>query len=91
MEFKSLKDKYIKMMADKISVSIEDLTDNEKQLIEFSYELFSEKLEDIKIANDELRRISIELANLKSYRNDFDRDRWNKTDLEDDEEDSDLY
>ena len=36
------------------------------------YELFEEKLEDIKILNDEIKRISLELANLKSYQDDGD-------------------
>lgn len=79
MEFKSLRDRYTKMMADKISVSIEDLTPTEKGLIDYGYELFSEKMEDIKILEDENRRISIELANLKSYNDDLDRDRWNNS------------
>ena len=89
MEFKSLRDRYTKMMADKISVSIEDLTPTEKGLIDYGYELFSEKMEDIKILNDELRRVSIELANLKSYRDDFQRDRWDDSDMDDDDMDLD--
>lgn len=70
MKFKSLKEKYFEMMSNKISVGIEDLTDNEKTLIESGFLLFSEKLEDIKILKDENKRISIELANLKAYRDD---------------------
>ena len=57
MKFKSLKEQYIEMMANKISVSIEDLTENEKNIIEAGYQLFSEKMEDIKILNGENRRI----------------------------------
>lgn len=72
MKFKSLKEQYTEMMANKISVSLKDLTDNEKILIETGFNLFSEKLEDIKILNDENKRISIELANLKAYRDDSD-------------------
>lgn len=64
-------------MADKISISIEDLSQTEKELIDFGYELFSEKMEDIKILNDELRRVSVDLANMKSYRDDIQRDKWN--------------
>lgn len=77
MEIKSLKEQYIKLMADKISISIEDLSQTEKELIDFGYELFSEKMEDIKILNDELRRVSVDLANIKSYRDDIQRDKWN--------------
>jgi hypothetical protein len=74
MKFKSLKEQYTEMMGNKISVSLEDLTDNEKTLIEAGFDLFSEKMEDIKILNDEIRRISIELANLKSFNEDLFKD-----------------
>ena len=70
----SLKDKYIKLLAGKITVSLDDLTDNELILINESFELFSEKLDDIKILNDELKRISIELANLKAMYDDSEND-----------------
>ena len=58
------------MLASKICVSIEDLTDNELKLIEESFNLFQEKIDDIKILNDELKRVSVELANLKSMNDD---------------------
>lgn len=70
----SLKDRYIKLLANKITVSIDDLTDNELKLINESFELFDEKLSDIKILNDELKRVSIELANLKAMYDDSDND-----------------
>ena len=72
MKFKTLKEKFTEMMVNRICVSLEDLTDNEKTLIESAYETFKEKLEDIKILEDENRRISIELANLKAYNDDSD-------------------
>jgi len=94
IKIKSLKEQFTEMMANKISVSLEDLTDNEKQLIESAYEVFKEKLEDIKILGDENKRISIELANLKAYREDSDRERWNRDDDSDvsyhDDDDSDY-
>ena len=68
----SLKDKYIKLLSNKITVSIEDLTNNELKLITESFELFKEKLDDIKILNDELKRVNIELINLKSMLDDSD-------------------
>jgi len=70
----SLKDKYIKLLADKITVSVDDLTDNELKLISESYELFSEKIDDIKLLNDQIKRISVELANLKAMHDDSDND-----------------
>jgi hypothetical protein len=68
----SLRDKYIKLLSNKITVSIEDLTNNELKLITESFELFKEKLDDIKILNDELKRVNIELINLKSMLDDSD-------------------
>jgi len=70
----TLKDKYIKLLAGKITVSVDDLTDNELYLITESFELFSEKMNDIKILNDELRRVSVELANLKAMLDDSEID-----------------
>jgi pyrimidine operon attenuation protein/uracil phosphoribosyltransferase len=75
MKFKSIKERYVEMMANRISVSVEDLTDNEMSIIEYGYTIFSEKLEDIKILEDENRRISVELANIKSYRDDLFNDK----------------
>ena len=68
-----LKGKYTKLIADHITVSVEDLTDNELAIIEKTFELFEEKLEDLKIANDEIKRISIELANNKAM---YEQDRY---------------
>lgn len=80
MKFKTLKERYFEMMSNKISVSIEDLTDNEKTLIGAGFDLFSEKLEDIKILDDENKRISIELANLKSFNEDLFKDNGDDED-----------
>ena len=68
-----LKGKYTKLIADHITVSVEDLTDNELAIIEKTFELFEEKLEDLKIANDEIKRISIELDNNKAM---YEDDRY---------------
>lgn len=70
----SLKDKYVKLLASKIIVSVDDLTDNESKLINESFELFREKLDDIEILKEEIKRISIELANLKAMQDDSDND-----------------
>ena len=75
MDFKK---EYIKMMSDKLTISVEDLTENEKTLIEFSFTIFIEKLDEIKLLNDDVKRLSIELSNLKSYMEDLDDDRRKK-------------
>ena len=53
MKFKTLKEQYLDLVIDRITVSKEDLTEVEEQIINIGYELLSEKLEDIKILNDE--------------------------------------
>lgn len=85
MKFKTLKEQYLDLVIDRITVSKEDLTEVEEQIINIGYELLSEKLEDIKILNDEIKRISLELANLKAYQDDDDYG-----DLSDDNEDFDY-
>jgi hypothetical protein len=70
----SLKDKYVKLLASKITVSVDDLTDNELKLINESFELFSEKLDDVRILEDNLKRLNIELINLKAMRDDSEND-----------------
>ena len=75
-----LKKEYTKMMADKITVSIDDLTNTEVSLIDAGFTILEEKLEDIKLLNDEIRRLAIELANLKIYMEDLDKDRRGDSD-----------
>lgn len=66
MEHISLEDQYRKIMADHITVSVEDLTHNETLIVNKGWAMFKDKLDDIKIANDEIYRITIESANLKA-------------------------
>ena len=79
-----LKKEYTKLLATSISVSVEDLTDNEKTLIDKSFELFEEKREDLKIANDEVKRLSIELANHKAMTEDTFKPKTRRKDDYDD-------
>jgi hypothetical protein len=73
-KFETLKEKYIKLLSSKISISKEDLTDNELTLINESFELFQEKIDEIKIISDDLKRVNIELVNLKSMNDDSTND-----------------
>ena len=73
-KFKSLKDRYKELILSRVLIDEEDLTDEESSIINFSYELFQEKLDDIKLLNDEIVRLSIELSNLKSYNDNNDYD-----------------
>ena len=77
-KFKTLKEQYEELILSKlfpdrkIEFVREELTDNEKMIIEFTYELFQEKLDDMKILKDEITRISVENANLKSFNDNKD-------------------
>jgi hypothetical protein len=44
------------------------------KLINESFELFDEKLDDIRMLNDELKRVNIELINLKAMHDDSEND-----------------
>jgi hypothetical protein len=81
-KFKTLKERYeefilFKLFPDrKIHFIREELTENEKMILELGYDLFQEKLDDMKILQDEITRLSVEVANLKSYNdnNDYEYD-----------------
>lgn len=70
----TLEEQYWQLLCNKILVSKEDLTPNEHTLIKESYVLFKEKLVELKTLEDEVKRISLELANLKAMKDDKDYD-----------------
>jgi hypothetical protein len=69
---KGLNKQYYDLVTDRIQVRKDDLTENEIRIIEFGFELMKEKLEDIRILKDDIKRLSIENANLKAYNDDKD-------------------
>jgi phage host-nuclease inhibitor protein Gam len=85
--FETLEERYLKQMAKTITVSVEDLTDNERTLIRESFDLFEAKLEEIKTLQDEVKRLSIELANKKAMHEDAYKPR-RKDDYDDSTYDS---
>jgi uncharacterized metal-binding protein YceD (DUF177 family) len=70
--FKTPKQKYTEGLVNHLLIKEEDLTDIEKEIIDYSFSVLKERLEDIKLLNDEVVRLNIELANLKSYNDDKD-------------------
>ncbi len=68
MNFKSLKDQFIQEMANVVPCSVDDLALSELAIINKAYDIFLAKLDEIKVLNDENKRITIELLNLKSSR-----------------------
>jgi hypothetical protein len=69
---KTPKQKYTEGLVNYLLIKEEDLTETEKEIIDYSFSVLKERLEDIKLLNDEVVRLSIELANLKSYNDDKD-------------------
>ena len=82
----TLEQRYTKEMAKSITVSVEDLTDNERTLIKSSFDLFEAKLEEMKTLQDEVKRLSISLANTKAMHEDTFKPR-----RKDDYDDKDGY
>jgi hypothetical protein len=70
--FKNLRDQYYDVILSKIMIPREELNEVEMEIIDAGFELMKEKLEDIKILNDDIKRLSIENANLKAYNDDKD-------------------
>ena len=69
---KTPKQKYTEGLVNYLLIKEEDLTETEKEIIDYSFSVLKERLEDIKLLNDEVVRLNIELANLKSYNDDKD-------------------
>ena len=70
--FKTPKEKYTEGILNYLLIKKEDLTETEKEIIDYSFLVLKERLEDIQLLNDEVVRLNIELANLKSYNDDKD-------------------
>ena len=70
--FKPPKEEYIDGVLNYLLIKREDLSETEKEIIDYSFSVLKERLEDIKLLNDEVVRLNIELANLKSYNDDKD-------------------
>lgn len=60
------KESYIKTLADHICVSVEDLTATELSLIEKAYSIFEGNMDELKANKDEVKRLNLELSNIKS-------------------------
>ena len=69
---KTPKQKYTEGLVNYLIIKEEDLSETEKEIIDYSFSVLKERLEDIKLLNDEVVRLNIELANLKSYNDDKD-------------------
>jgi hypothetical protein len=70
--FKTPRQKYTEGVLNYLLIKEEDLTETEKEIITYGFDLLQERLDEMKILNDEIKRLNIELANLKSYNDDKD-------------------
>ena len=64
--FPSEKEQFTKTLADHVSVSIDDLSKIELELIDKAYSIFKDNQAEIKAQSDEVKRLSLELANLRA-------------------------
>lgn len=62
-----LREDYISAVADRVTISVEDLTKTELELVNASFDIFRDRLSDMKELQDQNKRLSIELANLRAY------------------------
>ena len=67
LKFKTPKETYTEGVLIHLLIDKEDLTETEREIINYSFNVISERLEENKILSDEIIRLKIELANLKSY------------------------
>ncbi len=72
--YNTLKKQYTKLIADRLCIVQDDLSPTELEIISISFELFQDKLSDMKIKDDEIYRLTIELANLKASLDDTGTD-----------------
>ena len=70
--FKTPRQKYTEGVLNYLLIKEEDLTETEKEIITYGFDFLQERLDEMKILNDEIKRLNIELANLKSYNDDKD-------------------
>ena len=61
---------YKKYILERIDILDEDLTDEENEIISISYDLWMDKMGDIKVLQDDNKRLVNENLNLKAYRDD---------------------
>lgn len=61
---------YKKYILDRVLIKDEDLSKDESEIIRISYDLWMDKMNEIKELNDEIKRLVNENLNLKAYKDD---------------------
>jgi len=67
-----LRDEYIKIIADRVAISVDDLTEIELKIINASFDIFQDRLSDMGFLSDEIKRLNLEIANLRASLDDKD-------------------
>jgi len=67
---KSIKDRYLDLICQKLLIEKKDLTETEIKIIEIGYDLFDEKMDEIDLLKKELRKVTTDLLNMKHYNDD---------------------
>ena len=68
--FKTPRQKYTEGVLNYLLIKEEDLTETEKEIITYGFDLLQERLDEMRLLNDDIKRLNIELAYLKSYNDD---------------------
>ena len=75
---KTLKEQYKSLICERTILVKEDLTPDENNIIDASFELWEEQKEELKLKSDELYFLSIKYKNLKSHFDSIQEDLKNK-------------
>lgn len=62
----SLKEEYTRLVADKLTISVDDFTADEKRIIDVGFKLLLEKIEELAELNRYVYRLETEIKNLKA-------------------------
>ena len=88
-----MKKDYFKLLCNKVMIDIEGRTPTEKSLLEESWNLFEEKLDDIQLLNKQNKMLGLENANLKAMQDESEYfgDDLDFDDQDNSNDDSDSY
>lgn len=67
-----MKEELINLITTRLCISKDDLTKTELEIIDITLGLVKEKIEDLHLAEETIKRLTIENKNLKSYQDNKD-------------------
>ncbi len=69
-----MRPEYIKYISDKIQIPIEELTYTEMEIINVTFDLYREKMDDIRMLNHDIKKLQKAYIDLKRSTNDLNDD-----------------